>query len=58
MTTPPDDSPWGGPAVARALPQVLECEPRRLHKVTFDGPTSLVELRLSPDGDSGTPTPD
>jgi len=33
---------------------ILECAaPRRL-KVTFGGPNSLVELRLSPDGDDAT----
>lgn len=33
---------------------ILACEPPRLLKVTFGGPTSLVELRLSPDGESRT----
>lgn len=33
---------------------ILSCEPPRLLKVTFGGPTSLVELRLSPDGDGRT----
>ena len=30
--------------------EIKRCEPPRLLKVTFGGPTSLVELRLSPDG--------
>lgn len=34
--------------------EILGCEPPRLLKVTFGGPTSLVELRLSQDGDSDT----
>ncbi len=34
--------------------EILRCEPPRLLKVTFGGPTSLVELRLSPAGDSDT----
>jgi uncharacterized protein YndB with AHSA1/START domain len=39
---------------ANAGGDILECEaPSRL-RVTFGGPTSLVELRLSPDGDSRT----
>ena len=33
---------------------ILECAPPRRLKVTFGGPTSLVELRLSPDGDNAT----
>lgn len=33
---------------------ILECEPPRLLKLTFGGPTSLVELRLTGDGDSST----
>jgi uncharacterized protein YndB with AHSA1/START domain len=33
---------------------ILKCEPPRLLKVTFGGPTSLVELRLSADGDGHT----
>jgi uncharacterized protein YndB with AHSA1/START domain len=33
---------------------ILECEPPRLLRVTFGAPTSLVELRLSSDGDSAT----
>jgi uncharacterized protein YndB with AHSA1/START domain len=33
---------------------ILKCEPPRLLKVTFGGPTSLVELRLSADGDDHT----
>jgi uncharacterized protein YndB with AHSA1/START domain len=39
---------------ANAGGEILECEaPSRL-RVTFGGPTSLVELRLTPDGDSRT----
>jgi uncharacterized protein YndB with AHSA1/START domain len=34
--------------------EILRCEPPRLLEVTFGGPTSLVALRLSPDGDSDT----
>jgi uncharacterized protein YndB with AHSA1/START domain len=34
--------------------EILSCEPPRLLKVTFGGPTSLVELRLSPEGAEGT----
>jgi uncharacterized protein YndB with AHSA1/START domain len=30
---------------------ILDCEPPTRLRVTFGGPTSLVELRLSPDGD-------
>jgi uncharacterized protein YndB with AHSA1/START domain len=30
---------------------ILECEPPHRLRVTFGGPTSIVELRLSPDGD-------
>lgn len=37
-----------------AAGDILECAPPRLLKVTFGGPTSLVELRLSPDGDNDT----
>jgi uncharacterized protein YndB with AHSA1/START domain len=33
---------------------ILTCEPPRLLKVSFGGPTSIVELRLAPDGDSDT----
>lgn len=33
---------------------ILHCEPPRLLKVTFGMPNSLVELRLSPDGDDRT----
>jgi len=33
---------------------ILECEPPRRLMLTFGGPTSLVELRLSPTGDSET----
>jgi uncharacterized protein YndB with AHSA1/START domain len=33
---------------------ILRCEPPRLLKVTFGGPTSLVELRLAPDGEERT----
>ena len=31
--------------------EILACEPPRLLRVTFGGPTSIVELRLTPDGD-------
>jgi uncharacterized protein YndB with AHSA1/START domain len=31
--------------------EILECEPPRRLKVTFGGPTSIVELRLSDEGD-------
>lgn len=31
--------------------KILGCEPPHLLRVTFGGPTSIVELRLSPDGD-------
>jgi uncharacterized protein YndB with AHSA1/START domain len=34
--------------------EILTCEPPRLLKVSFGGPTSIVELRLTPDGDSDT----
>ena len=34
--------------------EILRCEPPRLLKVTFGGPTSLVELRLSPEGEVRT----
>jgi uncharacterized protein YndB with AHSA1/START domain len=33
---------------------IIECSPPRLLRLTFGGPTSLVELRLSPAGDSQT----
>jgi uncharacterized protein YndB with AHSA1/START domain len=33
---------------------ILSCEPPRLLKVSFGGPTSIVELRLTSDGDSDT----
>ena len=33
---------------------ILTCEPPRLLKVTFGGPTSVVELRLSSDGGDDT----
>ena len=33
---------------------IKRCEPPRLLKVTFGGPTSVVELRLSPDGEDRT----
>jgi uncharacterized protein YndB with AHSA1/START domain len=33
---------------------ILACEPPRLLNVTFGGPTSLVELRLSPEGEDRT----
>jgi uncharacterized protein YndB with AHSA1/START domain len=34
--------------------EILTCEPPRLLKVTFGGPTSVVELRLSEAGDTTT----
>jgi uncharacterized protein YndB with AHSA1/START domain len=34
--------------------EILRCEPPRLLRVTFGGPASLVELRLSPEGEDGT----
>lgn len=34
--------------------EILSCEPPRLLKVTFGGPTSVVELRLSPDESADT----
>jgi uncharacterized protein YndB with AHSA1/START domain len=34
--------------------EIRRCEPPRLLEVTFGGPTSLVELRLSPDGEDRT----
>ncbi len=34
--------------------EILRCEPPRLLTVTFGSPTSVVELRLSPDGDEAT----
>lgn len=33
---------------------ILECEPPQLLRVTFGGPTSLVELRLTQEGDDNT----
>ena len=33
---------------------ILTCEPPRLLKVSFGGPTSIVELRLTPEGDGAT----
>lgn len=33
---------------------ILECDPPRRLRLTFGGPTSLVELRLSPAGDDET----
>jgi uncharacterized protein YndB with AHSA1/START domain len=33
---------------------ILRCEPPRLLQVTFGGPTSLVEVRLSPEGEDRT----
>jgi uncharacterized protein YndB with AHSA1/START domain len=33
--------------------EILACEPPRLLRVTFGGPTSLVEVRLSVQGESG-----
>jgi uncharacterized protein YndB with AHSA1/START domain len=34
--------------------EILTCEPPRLLKVSFGGPTSILELRLTPQGDSDT----
>jgi hypothetical protein len=34
--------------------EILRCEPPHLLKVTFGRPTSLVELRLSPEGEDRT----
>ncbi|MGW0592455.1 SRPBCC family protein [Streptosporangium sp. NPDC002607] len=34
--------------------RILHCEPPRLLRVTFGGETSVVELRLSPDGEGTT----
>jgi uncharacterized protein YndB with AHSA1/START domain len=34
--------------------EVLTCEPPSLLRVTFGGPTSIVELRLTPQGDGET----
>jgi uncharacterized protein YndB with AHSA1/START domain len=34
--------------------EILRCEPPRLLNVTFGGPTSVVELRLSPEGEDRT----
>jgi len=34
--------------------EILTCEPPRLLKVTFGGPDSIVEVRLTPEGDSDT----
>ena len=34
--------------------QILTCEPPRLLRATFGDPTSIVELRLTPQSDSGT----
>jgi uncharacterized protein YndB with AHSA1/START domain len=34
--------------------QILTCEPPRLLRVTFGDPNSIVELRLTPQGDSDT----
>jgi len=34
--------------------EIQRCEPPRLLRVTFGGPASLVELRLSPEGEDGT----
>jgi uncharacterized protein YndB with AHSA1/START domain len=33
--------------------EILACEPPRLFRVTFGGPTSLVEVRLTAQGESG-----
>ncbi|HSJ83161.1 MAG TPA: SRPBCC family protein [Acidimicrobiia bacterium] len=37
-----------------AAGDILRCEPPRLLEVSFGGPTSLVELRLSPEGEERT----
>ena len=34
--------------------EILTCEPPRLLRATFGGPASIVELRLTPQGDSDT----
>jgi uncharacterized protein YndB with AHSA1/START domain len=34
--------------------EILTCEPPRLLKVSFGGPTSIVQVRLTPQGDSDT----
>jgi uncharacterized protein YndB with AHSA1/START domain len=34
--------------------EILTCEPPRLLRVSFGGPTSIVQLRLTPDGDRDT----
>jgi uncharacterized protein YndB with AHSA1/START domain len=34
--------------------EILSCEPPSLLRVTFGGPTSIVELRLTPEGDGET----
>jgi uncharacterized protein YndB with AHSA1/START domain len=34
--------------------EILTCEPPRLLKVSFGGPSSIVEVRLTPEGDSDT----
>jgi uncharacterized protein YndB with AHSA1/START domain len=34
--------------------EILTCEPPRLLKVTFGAPTSIVEVRLTPDGNGDT----
>lgn len=34
--------------------EILRCDPPRLLKVTFGGPTSIVEVRLIPEGDGET----
>ncbi|WP_433167230.1 SRPBCC family protein [Kribbella sp. CA-247076] len=34
--------------------EILECEPPKRFRVSFGGPTSLLELRLQPTGDSST----
>jgi uncharacterized protein YndB with AHSA1/START domain len=40
--------------VGNASGEILGCEPPRLLRVTFGGPTSVVELRLAPNGESET----
>jgi uncharacterized protein YndB with AHSA1/START domain len=39
---------------ANAGGDILTCKPPELLRVTFGGPTSLVEVRLTPDGDERT----
>jgi uncharacterized protein YndB with AHSA1/START domain len=37
-----------------AAGEILTCEPPSLLRVTFGGPTSIVQVRLTPEGDSDT----